>query len=393
MHFTLGKSYDFPNILLCPNNWVDFDKVESLNLSYNALKCGLEYLFSFSQRKYILNTDLTEIGQKEFFQFFQENSSNNYLNFLHIVSKNYDQVAETKSKYPATYVYKNTKIFYDKQICYLLDLPKHDCVLQTSNFPPIITMHFLKDERSINLNVTEDEFHVVYVDPDLKFPAYAVNNFNVYKATKYKIKLSSLRKFTRLNNYDNPCKETSGGNVTYSQNFCHSDCIQHRFFKVYSHCLMFGLFESTSDDRNTSLCNSITNIASNISKSEELQSVWSTIVNNCSEECLPTCTQSLIEVTVTAENNNYNSQAEEVASVSNLEIIFDVCVHGIMEYEEFERYTFENLISDIGGVLGLWLGASAITFVQLIMFVLEICALKTRNKIIEKIDNRSTRLQ
>ncbi|KIH69249.1 hypothetical protein ANCDUO_00415 [Ancylostoma duodenale] len=49
-----------------------------------------------------------------------------------------------------------------------------------------------------------------------------------------------------------------------------------------------------------------------------------------------------------------------------------------MSYEvlrESESYSFVNLISDIGGQMGLWLGASVLTAIEILIFLISIVSI------------------
>lgn len=61
---------------------------------------------------------------------------------------------------------------------------------------------------------------------------------------------------------------------------------------------------------------------------------------------------------------------------------------GILVFEEIPTYTWATMISNIGGQLGLWTGASLLTGLELIYLLTHVCVTNWRSNQREKADNK-----
>ncbi|VDM77570.1 unnamed protein product [Strongylus vulgaris] len=77
-----------------------------------------------------------------------------------------------------------------------------------------------------------------------------------------------------------------------------------------------------------------------------------------------------------------NSYYSEHAAM--LEIYYEQMSYEVLR--ESESYSFVNLISDIGGQMGLWLGASVLTAIEILIFLISVVsiALGTHLKYFDK---------
>lgn len=53
---------------------------------------------------------------------------------------------------------------------------------------------------------------------------------------------------------------------------------------------------------------------------------------------------------------------------------------GYMSFTEVSTYSFDAMIGNIGGILGLWLGASIMSFIQILVFLFTWCFARQLNK-------------
>ncbi|VDK85483.1 unnamed protein product [Cylicostephanus goldi] len=56
-----------------------------------------------------------------------------------------------------------------------------------------------------------------------------------------------------------------------------------------------------------------------------------------------------------------------------LEIYYEQMSYEVLR--ESESYSFVNLISDIGGQMGLWLGASVLTAIEILIFLISVVSI------------------
>lgn len=80
----------------------------------------------------------------------------------------------------------------------------------------------------------------------------------------------------------------------------------------------------------------------------------------CLSTCIPVCEQWMYKhSTIIFENFNSSIYLRLLYNPSD----------GILTYEEVPTYNFDTFISNIGGQLGLWLGASVVSVFQIIYYM------------------------
>lgn len=108
------------------------------------------------------------------------------------------------------------------------------------------------------------------------------------------------------------------------------------------------------------------------------------LVHQCAQNCLPECHQTQYRTSVsTADLESISWHGQSQSQVDN-RLIVDIFFSKIQRTNVREIYivTPDGLISQVGGLLGIFLGASMITAVQLIMYWISLClhCLKTLNR-------------
>lgn len=99
----------------------------------------------------------------------------------------------------------------------------------------------------------------------------------------------------------------------------------------------------------------------------------------CIEQCPSLCDKWVFDSAV--EAHKIEHQEAEVEGVTSFHFL-NLVVHygGILSHEEVPTYSFDTLVSNVGGQLGLWLGASLMSLIELAMFSLNMCCDKKRGK-------------
>ncbi|KAJ1354695.1 hypothetical protein KIN20_011696 [Parelaphostrongylus tenuis] len=71
-----------------------------------------------------------------------------------------------------------------------------------------------------------------------------------------------------------------------------------------------------------------------------------------------------------------------------LEIYYEQMSYEILK--ESESYSIVNLVSDVGGQMGLWMGASVLTAIEIVIFLIDVFTITIRTRLLpdlfEKLD-------
>lgn len=315
-------------------------------------------------------------AKNEFLRFIETNFIEDYTDFFKMLAKS-DKFITIEDNFKNL---NSTSIFlrYDgiSGICYNVHINPINCVQQTIYKTPILKVFFDNTTVDYIFNLSVSSHHVLLINTDLKF-SMTNNKFSLEPRRMYAFKLFP-KQFISLNNDKNQCKERRS-DPHYSQNFCHSNCLQHKLLYPARHCMKVGHFYVTENNKNFTMCNTFDMEEENVTMTPPDQ-LDSEIMNKCSTECIPFCDHYLYDITVSAVTMSKKEQNETSKPYSKIEFLYDVCNQGIMVIEEYELYTLDNLLADVGGYLGLWIGASAITFVQIIMCTIELLLIKFSKK-------------
>jgi hypothetical protein len=110
------------------------------------------------------------------------------------------------------------------------------------------------------------------------------------------------------------------------------------------------------------------------------------------KHCFQECNRNAYEVSITYAKLDYelynrvwieqNGNTADFKPLDENTILLNV-YHPIMEFvklQEIETYTFITLISNIGGAAGLWLGASLMSFIQVIFYFTKWASLRMKKQ-------------
>lgn len=96
-------------------------------------------------------------------------------------------------------------------------------------------------------------------------------------------------------------------------------------------------------------------------------------VESCKSECVPPCKQWIFKSTIDMLSDTFQDGAVVIWITYNP-------LDGILAFEEVPTYTWDTFLSNIGGQLGLWLGISAISVVQVMYYCGLACTRAVRSR-------------
>lgn len=370
VEFNMSKKYEFPNFVICPNEWIDEEKVYDYKLSWNAIFYALSFATVIDYHSATSKNISLENGQHEYDKFVKENNLSNLFDFYFFIAKDGKDIFQQCYKSDKVDCNSVSQMVYMmEQICYLPKLSAMDCNLQTANVP--VLLYIFRQKSSTNdLLASMKKNHELIVNPQYRVFKLFEETIPLFKGTKIGIKVSG-KKFIMVSKKDKyPCVV----NTTYSQMLCHHHCMEEESSLKRANCARITyfierpyLFETKQPCNMSYLLNA---------ENKYFKEIFSELTTKCANRCLPCCTKLLYQVSTMLKSLPMHNESGE----SIVEISYDVCESGMEVVEEYFGYPTETFIANIGGVLGLWLGASAVTFVQLTMFITQLVVAYMKRK-------------
>lgn len=363
--FKTMEQYQFPNLALCPIVWVNESKVEQLTnqLSKNAITYAVSLLYNVST---VMNETNIKEARDEFITYL---NSENYtvMNFYKSLMDDHDKVFEIKLSWmPGQNTCYRTNVQYAGagKFCFVI-------TFQSLYQAPLVYFPFSFVFRY--KNVAKVSASNLFVDHES--PPYPIVLMGGEANVKFSSQILELKRniiykmtirasySTRLRTTIYQCVQVTEENKLYSRQYCQFQCVQHKLVEEkLVPCYRFGVSDNVTDSKPETyrLCTSLDGTSS---KAYFLTDSVSQIALNCSlGDCLPFCEQWRYEATIFTEPLGENNSAAEIHIVFNP-------VDGILHTEEIFMYEWDTFVSNIGGHLGLWMGGSVLSVIQLVYYI------------------------
>lgn len=180
----------------------------------------------------------------------------------------------------------------------------------------------------------------------------------------------------------------SSKTFTYSSHVCYSICMSKKTAH-YLGCTMFSQAPSNLTYKRSPLeyCNSYNKSFDNWRDHPDYPSYSET----CSNLCPPSCDKTVFDIMVRSQLNPSVSRyltrwldkkrMAKGISYSGIAVKFEHSVFingGVWSIDEVHTISFTSFVSDVGGALGLFIGGTMMSFVQIIMFAVRYCMEKRK---------------
>lgn len=397
----------YPPLRICYlhwSSWVDWNKVIKLNLSKPVLYYGLSYLDkTFSQDVFDLNKT-----EERFNKSMIENNWRYLSDFYMAISEDYPKYLSPESEQikmaftekgfydlielcPLCYTVNgktltslidastlNLRKSYSRKI--LFSLEKLPQVLFNSYFKePEYAMYIkyrLQEEYSFLKPVTTQEMTALF-NPQVLFPNFASDFIKLNPDVEvYSIKIKgSVHKWQSRHSVQ--CAE---GHISNSADYsCEMICYSQLTSKLCQMVPFEAAFLVHTDEPMMTCRRNITFMVPNISAevfSTQLDDTmfdcqcnilmnYENELNSCLRACEVGCEKWDFEasVTYTFEQSIVKDIARRNYSLIQIEYPLE---ESIFVISEIDSQSWESFIADVGGLLGIWLGASIVSFVQTI---------------------------
>lgn len=180
------------------------------------------------------------------------------------------------------------------------------------------------------------------------------------------------------------CHDHGGGDANYSSAVCMTEC-QNQLLKEAISCQAFWLLPEKSE---TLLLEDYCNHFDFQMKNSTLDGIFKTeklllsdkLKMDCFSHCSRSCEKTINECVLIGENIAYIDtdlkKKVDASRNSNMSITAIYFLHdalhqgGVISTEEVSAYSFTELVNNVGGTLGLFVGGTVMTFAQIILFLI-----------------------
>lgn len=382
-------SNDFPPIVLCNDAWFDTNKVARLNMSTDAFVYSLGYTHYRSN----VAPQISNISaaRREFLNVFYKNKFRNLQNYYSSISIDLER-ASTKEDF-----YKSAVPSYsssgDGPVKKIL-LPVYSICFSFPIQPLVggLSLGFMFEEESILIKfadqtsglfpASEDWF--AFLGRDANSPFASPLLIKPFSNTVLKVK---TQRFVVLAKKDAPCDDSKDSLAK-----CVTDC-GSRLYKAARKCLLFWLSLDDRQQPPEAICNyfNVLELA-NTSAEAIVQAQWKNFkskIKDCHKTCPRKCDRILHEMTLEAATNfNEFRTFDEIGTLKNhsnmtvAAIYVSHDAHGILTAEEVNAMSFTQLVNNVGGTLGLFVGGTLMTMAQLVLFCANHACRRRHNDVI-----------
>lgn len=399
----------YPPLRMCYIHWlfwVDWDRaLSSLNTTKDVLMFGLNYInVIYSSEKF----DLTEAHGK-FMRLMKENQFTTMSQFYEYIARdvpikadnnlssyfNKFEILYKDPNYLFCYTMSETQIF--KYFADNVNESKEKIITFTTfdetyqNFRNYVTISEfnrysrrwveVKSMYKIEPGFEEENF-TDFAPPILIYPnAYNKKSIDVFTENDvYTIYLQGSAR-TMKNKTRKPCVE--GRASTQSNDTCLQRCLSIKFNSTCS-CLSLDAAAMFADDRPHRLCQRgitfITNTGDHTSSFNFETYANQECPNNakasaeyskCMDNCIISCTLWTYDTSMSVIKMDSFVRKIGKKTTTNISVDYPFGSR-IIIMTEVNAQTWENLIGSVGGLLGIWTGASILSFLQ--FFYLCFCA-------------------
>lgn len=188
----------------------------------------------------------------------------------------------------------------------------------------------------------------------------------------------TVQKFVSLNCSASPCRASVDGDTPYSPVACMAKC-HNALYHQNRGCKLLWLVQSHLEMTPEDICNWADRVPPD---NLTLKEFFTTEVNEhidsvaadvCVRQCPLTCEKTMYD-TILHMQQSYPELELRSAKEANASLIQVFLRHGspyqggMLTSQEMYSYSLTQLVNNIGGTLGLFVGATLMTFVQLLLF-------------------------
>lgn len=368
-------SYPFPPISLCPRAWLDVEKALSLGISWDGLLYGLGYITKLQPQHIIKN--LTT-AQKQFFEFYESQNFSSLLEFYEAISVDLTTVYSMQ-EYQR---YENVMKLNDNDSYFLRKAFKAFAICYAYQFSPAQSswseIGGIVKIRDKAMGLLSDTFGwLVYTSLNIDTFNPVIPRLYLSDFTNNGV-LITVSSYVSLPNSEEPCKDANKDGTRYSGTICARDCKNEHFLRILG-CKFFRFDAEPTVEHPNRYCHyailqetAFPAIDARLLTEFRFQSAEALLDATANQECLKRCPrrckrtvhQAYLQTSVPLRN-------VDTENSSNIAIWFEhnsFIEGGSLTLLEIRKYSFTDLVSNVGGALGVFVGGTMMTLAQVVMF-------------------------
>lgn len=349
------KSYDFPPIYFCLSDWRHEDSLSAKNMT----KVGSKYLYSLVYEETLLEEDY-DIGKSEFEQFATKEKLSSYEEAL--VMGSWDLSDFQNHECAGCEKFQQVFATKAKKACYKLIFP---LVSAAEGAKSLFAVDFKQPISS-----SDNNYLLVGVD-------HRSANFQdlttVNAGHTYEVRITAQRDKS-FHREDSPCvpmKQVESSD--YDQHICFDHCLVDHYKYNYNCEPISSESKIFDQNRKSDICSTkhgfLVKPGENVTEpeKEKVATYIKEVTEMCHARCRNPCQSLSYEYTLFDKNSN---------NENNSTTIFFILMYakkGILTYEETPTLSFQSAVSNVGGQLGLWMGLSIVSVVQIPFYFVNQC--------------------
>lgn len=386
--------YDFPPLLLCPSAWFDAEKAYSMGLSTEALKYSLSYLDNW----FVNTFENIEEARLEFSNFYKARKYRSLLEYFTDISQDLRPKAAMNGSSTSWYECRGChpdmmsgaveRTILSTRFCYIFRLKpiEHGFGMYSG-----VRAVEIKYQSKTDGLVEDSDNWELYFSPRLDIFVTVHPSLTVKAFHKNTVKLNA-QKFITLSNNKSVCSASPHGDESYSSVKCMTTCHNALYHRTIG-CGLLWLKGSHLEMTPDLTCNRAYTLPPNNWTLEKFlgtklnERIDAEAANDCVEQCPRKCSRIIYD-TILQVQQNYLASEKKAAKEANASLIQVYLRHGnvyqggMVVSEEIYIYSFTQLLNNIGGTLGLFVGATLMTLVQLLLFCVRyLWSLKSMGKV------------
>lgn len=372
--------------MLCPKAWIDTRKALKMNISLDAFK----YSLSYPDDPFYSNRPKDTVAAKEeFLSFYNSRGYSSLVDYYSAISPDLAPEEPRRNTTPPSFscagcVPGSTvgKAMLDQRMCYVFRLQPVERGFGI--YSGVRAAHIKYKDLSLGLIPDSPDWDLYFnrfLDTQVSVhPKITVRSFYLH-TIKY-----DVQKFISLNKPSSPCHEDADDG--YSASKCMGEC-HNEMYRNRLNCSLFWLTFPPSTPNPMDTCNFMDkyppqdDTLAAFFATEENARIDSVAADVCVKACPPKCEKIIYDMSLQVQEKLPESIIRKLEKENVTEIVVlvkhgAVYQGGMMVFSEMSTYTFTQLVNNIGGTLGLFVGGTVMTLAQLFLFV---CSVTLRKSI------------